>query len=284
MQNPKIFNLLVNVAGALVGLVVVGYIAYSAMRSDAASPCSTRFPAPTRFALKTSQGTPLTPIQLQARVGARERGVLENAAVVPDSGAPTGEALEVQLRRSGKDAKGKPPALNGVDFRWSPPGMAAATAACLTYSVWLPEGFAFSGGGLLPGIFGGQAPAPGPASSSTPGKAGFGTRIMWAADGLALLQIETDTTEFRSLDTPSFLLQPGRWIKIEQEVVLNAPGQSDGIVRLWGDGELVSEEGQQALRSDAKSAISGVRAEIIYLRAPDKAGMLRVSPFEMAWR
>lgn len=284
MQNPKIFNLLVNIVGALVGLFIVGYIAYSAMRSDAASPCSTRFPAPTRFALKTSQGTLLTPIQLQARAGARERGVLENATAVPASDAPTGEALEVQLRRSGKVAKGKPPALNGVDFRWSPPGKAAANAACLTYSVWLPDGFAYGAGGLLPGIFGGQAPAPGPASSSAPGKAGFGTRIMWAADGQALLQIETDTTEFRTLDTSSFLLQPGRWIKIEQEVVLNAPGQSDGIVRLWGDGKLVSEEGQQALRSDAKSAISGVQSEIIYLREPDKAGMLRISPFEMAWR
>jgi hypothetical protein len=46
----------------------------------------------------------------------------------------------------------------------------------------------------------------------------------------------------------------------------------------------VSEQGQQALRSDAKSTISGVLAEILYLREPDKGGMLRISPFEMAWR
>ncbi len=55
-------------------------------------------------------------------------------------------------------------------------------------------------------------------------------------------------------------------------------------MRLWGDGKLVSEEGRQALRIDAKSAISGVQAEVIYLREPAKAGMLRISPFEMAWR
>jgi len=284
MQNPKYFNLLVNTVGALLGLFIVGYIVYSAMLSNAEPPCSTRYPAPTRFALKTSQGTPQTPIQLQARAGASERGVLENAAVVPASDAPTGEALEVQLRHSGKGANGKPPAFTGVYFRWSPPGMAGASAACLTYSVWLPEGFDYGRGGLLPGIFGGQAPGPGPASSSAPGKADFGTRIMWAADGQALVQIEAGTTEFRTLDTSSFLLQPGRWIKIEQEVVLNAPGQADGAVRLWSDGKLVSEQGRQTLRSDEKSAISGVLAEILYLPEPDKAGMLRLSPFEMAWR
>jgi hypothetical protein len=284
MQNPKIFNLLVNMVGALLGLLVVGYVAYSAMRSDAEPPCSTSYPAPTRFALRTNQGTPLTPIQLQARAGATERGMLENAAVVPAGDAPTGEALEVQLGHSGKAANGKPPPSTGVNFRWSPPGMAGASAACLTYSVWLPEGFAYGGGGLLPGIFGGQPPGPGSASNSPPGKAGFGTRIMWAENGQALVQIDAGTTEFRTPDTSSFLLGPGRWIKIEQEVVLNAPGQADGAVRLWSDGKLVSEQGQQALRSDAKSTISGVLAEILYLREPDKGGMLRISPFEMAWR
>ncbi len=43
--------------------------------------CSARYPAPMRFALNTSDGKLLSPIELQARVGLNEWGINENAKV-----------------------------------------------------------------------------------------------------------------------------------------------------------------------------------------------------------
>ena len=39
----------------------------------------------------------------------------------------------------------------------------------------------------------------------------------------------------------AFTLPKGRWVRIEQELVLNTPGQADGIARLWLDGDLKAE-------------------------------------------
>ncbi len=160
MQNPKHLNLLINFGGALVGLFVVGYVVYAAFHTEVEQPCSTRFPAATRFSLQTGAGKPLTAVELQARAGLRDLGVIDNAKVVPVDGGPSPDALEVKLRNlpAGDDPDAK--MRNGIEFRWSPPGIAGATSACLTYSVWLPDKFEFGGGGVLPGVFGGEPAAP----------------------------------------------------------------------------------------------------------------------------
>ena len=82
MQNPKHLDLLINLGAALVGLIVVGYVVYAAFHTEVEQPCSTRFPAATRFSLQTGAGKPLTPVELQARAGLRDLGVIDNATVV----------------------------------------------------------------------------------------------------------------------------------------------------------------------------------------------------------
>jgi hypothetical protein len=274
-MQAKHLNLLINTGGGLVGLIVVGYVAYSALHTEVEQPCSSRYPAPKRFSLQTAQGKPLTAIELQARAGLRDLGVIDNAAVVSVDGGPSPEALEVKLRklpRTGDKAR------NGIEFRWSPPGVASATSACLTYSAWLPEKFQFGAGGHLPGMFAGDP-------SAARGKNETG-RVAphWEDKGKILLLAAVEGADPREVAGDGTALATDSWISVEQEIVLNAPGESNGIARLWIDGALVASNESLSLRKDAKTLLGGVLAAVGYRHLPEEPGTLRLSPLEIAWR
>jgi hypothetical protein len=54
------------------------------------------------------------------------------------------------------------------------------------------------------------------------------------------------------------LLDNNRWYSIEQQVRLNTPGESDGILRGWVDGELAFEKTDVRFRSVATLKIEAV--------------------------
>lgn len=274
MKSSSAFHLLVNVAGVLIGLFVVGYVVYAALRTaEQEAPCASRYPAPMRFALLANDGKPLSPLELQARAGPREWGVMENATVTAGAKIPTGAALQIKLAMLASQGQSEGRAHNGIDFRWNVAGAKAATAACLSYSVWLPDKFDFGPGGNLPGIAGGKPDTP----------SAFGTRLQWRVGGEAELAVAPSGASFLGIN-PSFALLPGHWTQVEQEVVLNTPGAKDGLARIWIDGKLQAEDATVAFRSDAGAGISGVAADIGYWRAPSKPRELQVSAFELAWR
>ena len=141
MQSKQL-NLLINAGSALVATIVVGYVVYSAFHVEAERACSARYPAPTRFSLQSGEGKPLTAIELQARAGSRDMGVIDNAAVVKIDRGPAPEALEVKLRRfpaatmramrcaMASNFAGRPPACAAR------PRLASATAyGCPTSSI-----------------------------------------------------------------------------------------------------------------------------------------------------
>ena len=70
-------------------------------------PCSERYPAPIALCAADRAGKPLTPIELQARAGLRDVGVIDNATVVAVDDGPSPDALEVKLRNlpGGDDAR-----------------------------------------------------------------------------------------------------------------------------------------------------------------------------------
>jgi hypothetical protein len=280
MQNPKHLNLLINLGGALVGLIVVGYVVYAAFHTEVEQPCSTRFPAATRFSLQTGAGKPLTAVELQARAGLRDLGVIDNARVVPVEGGPSPEALEVKLRDlpPGDDPDAK--LRNGIEFRWSPPGIAGANSACLSYSVWLPDKFDFGGGGVLPGVFGGEPAAPRQRALNDR----LAVTFEWSAEGQPSLVAALDGGEHLRMSGAGPSLPTNRWVKIEQEIVLNDPGQPNGLVRLWVDDELIGTSDRVPLRLDDKALLTGVLVAIGYEREPASTGMLRLSPIEIGWR
>jgi hypothetical protein len=280
MQNPKHLNLLINLAGTVVGIIIVGYVVYAAVYTELDRPCSTRYPAPTRFSLQTSAGKPLTAIELQARAGLRDRGVRDNATVVPVNGAPSPEVLEVKLRNLPKGDDPGAPVRNGIEFRWSPAGINGASAACLAYSVWLPEKFDFGGGGVLPGVFGG-VPAP-PRQKAANDR--LSVTLEWDGNGKPSLTASPEGGEPVRVSGAKYPLPKNRWTKIEQEIVLNAPDKTDGLARLWVDGDLVVEDQQVPLRKDAKALLTGVLVAIGYKLATNETGMLQLSPIEVSWR
>jgi hypothetical protein len=280
MTRQTLLNLIFNGLGALLGLTILGYVAYSLVHKEVEPPCSARYPAPTRFALYASGGGLLTPLELQARVGLNEWGINENAKVVADTAAPGGAALEVSLKSVPEIETGGRHA-NGIHFRWTPQGVRAASSACLSYSLWLPNDFAFDTAGLLPALFGG---ANGAAATAVGSEGGFAARFAWRAGGDAALFVATAGQGFAAVNQAGFPLPKGRFMRIEQELVLNAPGEANGTARLWLDGELKAETKRLELRKDTSATIAGVLADIGYVRAPAKPGVLRLTPFELSWK
>lgn len=278
MKNPKHLDLMINVAGAIIGLAVVAYVVYAAFRTEAAEPCSTRYPGAMRFSLQTSEGKPLTAIELQARAGVRDLGVIDNASVVRVEGGPAPEALEVKLRQLPTGADTGDKTRNGIEFHWTPPGIGAATSACLAYSLWIPDKFDFGAGGFLPGILGKASPSPG-------GQQGrLSVSPQWDNAGKPLLGVVSQDGAISRLMARSTPLPTNQWIKVEQEVVLNDPAKANGLVRLWIDGSLIIENHELALRQDAKALLAGVLAAIGYRTPQAQPGTLRLSPFEVSWR
>ncbi|MEI9898954.1 MAG: polysaccharide lyase [Hyphomicrobium sp.] len=278
MNSPKYLDLLINVAGAIVVAFIVGYVGWAAMHTEVEEPCSARYPAASRFSLQTSGGKPLSAIELQARAGLRDLGVIDNASVVQVAGGPSPDALEVKLRKLPTAADPSAEARNGIEFRWAPPGMGKATAACLSYSVWLPDKFAFGEGGFLPGVFGGV-------SGSKSVTEGISLSPQWDQSGRLLLAASLGSRGIRRM-TPSSeaLLPTERWVKLEQEIVLNEPGKENGHARLWVDGTLSVDDPSVPLRGDADTLLTGILATVGYHRTQAAPGMLRLSPFEIAWR
>ncbi len=275
-MEGKQLNLLINTGAALVGLILVGYFAYSAMHTDSALPCSDRFGAATRFSLHTGEGKPLTPIELQARAGARDFGVIDNASVVSVTDGPSKEALEVKLRKQPAGADPGDTARNGIEFRWAPPGVKGAASACVSYSVWFPEKFQFSGGGMLPGVFG--------SNTAQPSEVKITITPQWDGAGKPLIATTAESGEIRHMFGQTSPLPTGRWIKIDQEVTLNEPGQSNGTARLWIDGALIVEDKRVGVRTGSDVALAGVLVAAAHRRLPEDPGLLRLSPVDISWR
>jgi hypothetical protein len=218
----------------------------------------------------------LSAIELQARAGARDLGVVDNASVVEVAGGPSEEALQVSLRKLPAGADPSAVARNGIEFHWNPK-IAGATSACLSYSILLSDKFPFGEGGFLPGISAGEV------TGSNAGGESISVGPRWDNAGRPSLAATTggDIRRFTGRSQP---LPVNRWVKIEQELVLNEPGQENGVVRLWVDGTPVIDDARVPLRESTETILEGVLAVAGYQRVPDTPGTLLISPFEIAWR
>lgn len=273
MKSHSLYRIAYHGAGVLVAVFIVVYVVRSAVFVETTPPCSTRYPAGMLFTLQTNNGALMSPAELQAHVGLPERGVMENTKVIRVNQGPSRTALQVKLADVA-DMEEEAEPKNGLDFRWRPPGMSTAKAACLSYNLWLPKKFEYGRGGVLPGIFGG-----------TPGlSSDFATRVAWNDLSEVSVNVEPSSGKTYGIGRHEKAFAPGRWAAIEQEVVLNSPGKLDGTVRLWVDGELRVENTRIAMRADENSNISGVISDVGYRPGSKTAGTIRLSPFKMSWR
>ncbi|KAA5612145.1 polysaccharide lyase [Rhodovastum atsumiense] len=133
-----------------------------------------------------------------------------------------------------------------------------ADAGCLSYRVRFAPGFDFAKGGKLPGLYGGVdqrgCVAPGPAS-------GFSARLMWRAGGMGELYLYAPGRTTRcgeSIARGAWRFTPGTWIGVTEEVIANAPGRSDGVIRVWIDGKRVVEQIGLVLRDSSGIGVDGL--------------------------
>jgi Polysaccharide lyase 14 len=286
-RNGKLSsNTLYGVAGGVFGIVTIGLMINSQLAPETYPSCSTRYSQAGMFALKRTTGALLQPAELQSKLGGREWGVLHNIAVANDANAPLKAAMTVKLKAGGRIDRSARTATSGVGFNWQPGYLNKASAACLSYSVRLPERFKFGGGGTLPGLFGTSALMP------SNGKEAFSMRMRWLQGGRVGVQPVTASKPkglLLPLNEKRLRMPRGQWVQVEQEVVLNTPGQSDGAMRIWIDGQLQQNIGGLSFRKDDRSKFAGVIADTHYAghsmdwKAAPASTEIKISPLIVRW-
>jgi hypothetical protein len=99
-----------------------------------------------------------------------------------------------------------------------------------------------------------------------PDDGGFSARLMWRAGGAAVQYVyfPRQTTQY-GVDLPyrpngaPARFSPGVWHRVEHRVAMNTPGQANGILQAWIDGQLALDEHDRVWRLDA-----GVHVDALY--------------------
>ncbi len=282
MRLPSTTALLLNGAVALIAIASVLTVGRSMLIRDEIETCRARYTNAVQWSLQRDDGALLTTSDLQARLGATDWGLMERVTVVKaDHGA--GNALAVDLAGRSARPAAAPSQSTGAGFEWAPQSAGPVAAACASYAFKLDRQFDFAAGGRLPGLLGG------PAGSDRTAPEAFSVRVAWNEKGELDLHTQLPgvaTSRALSNEREAAELPRGRWVTVDQEVILNTPGHNDGIVRVWVDGRLRFESQQVAFRTNTAAAVRGVLAEVAYVRQPaarDGMSPILVTPFEFRW-
>lgn len=284
---PKMF--FVNAVAAVLFCGTAAYAVRAFLFPPATPPCAERYGHPMMFNLQRSDGSLLAAGDLQSRLGGRDWGLLENLQIARLKDGPAATVLKIALPDKALRPGNTKGTTSGIGFPWSPVKMAGATSACLGYDLFLPADFEFGTGGALPGLMGGRV------LGDAGDKKGplFSTRLRWREDGGAEIRAQTayerDGTGY-AIDPNWTKLPRGQWVRIEQEVVLNTPGERDGVLRVWIDGELKLEATSMSYRSDDKAVFTGAQVDVHYgdaalgWVAPAKPASVWITPFDLRWK
>ena len=279
MKKLNAQSFIFNIAGGVMLVTVVGYMVKEQIKGHTVQRCSERYAAGEQFALQNGRGDLLSAIELQARSGSREWGILKNTKVVKASGAPLGRALQVSLTSTQNEDQAD---QNGLGYVWPVASMSNSKSACLNYSVMIPRSFKFTEPGYLPGLFAGNSAT---ALDQHPSVGGMVARMGWVQAGELGVELRAPAIPGAWLGGLSTVEWPtGRWVSVEQEVRLNTPGKADGVVRVWIDGSLRVEDAALDLRGSDQFALSGVVSDIGYAHTASVPADFQVSPFVVQWQ
>ncbi|MGB7439660.1 MAG: polysaccharide lyase [Coleofasciculaceae cyanobacterium] len=184
---------------------------------------------------------------------------LENTTVIEDLTGKFAKVLRVNYPASSASpsvSRKHDLPLGGAGF-YGNLGMSPKDSLRLSYYVRFSENFNFVKGGKLPGLFGGSTANGGNIPDGTDG---FSTRFMWRrqGDGELYAYLPTSNNYGTSIGRGNWQFQPGVWHHLEQEVILNEPGQENGRVRVWVDGTEVLEEDGLTFRSVDELKLEGI--------------------------
>ncbi len=279
MKIPSVKVIAIN--GAMIATMIGG--AYAGVRSFFTPPaevCSKRYNVVSAMALERS-GVLISGVDLQASAAGQDLGVIQNVSIRRTAQGPSTTVMGVRIPAGDTDAP------KGISYPWSPRVLQGKTAGCLSYHAFIPQDFVLGpNGGTLPGLSGGL--------TTGDDKSGGSVRVwpMWTHNGgaaiVARVATKSDDVATMPYSREGVELPRGRWVSIEQEVVLNAANEQNGLIRLWLDGELAVEQTKLKLRSDANVRLTGVAANVYYGnsiegRVPPqpKAPTIWFSPFEV---
>ena len=146
----------------------------------------------------------------------------------------------------------------------------------------MPDRFGFNEPGYLPGLFGAADITQ---LDELEPHDGFAARLGWAQSGDLGVDVRVPASA-GYWETPSrkWIWPTSRWVKVEQEIRLNTPGQENGVMRVWIDGALTIDRGNVVFRTAPQAAISGVVSDIGYARTLSDVAAIRVSPFVLQWQ
>ena len=242
------------------------------------APCTTRYVSSVDFPSQAPNAQPVNVREVQTRLGFDEWGLVENVTIQPSKQGAFPFVLEIALPAGASGQKTSRAAQGGVGFSWKPGLPNGAAAACLSYGVRLPPNFDFDKGGLLPGLFGGEEPRA--------GKTGFAARLGWGPNGIGDVFANLPGTGERGvgLTGGAWMFATGRWILVEQEVRLNTPGQADGTLAIWIDGELRAELKDVAFRGHEQVRLSGILSDVYYAAQAPTDTSVQITSFNFRWQ
>lgn len=290
--------ILFNAAAALVAVSAVGAVVRGWIHNPKSVPCDQRYRSVMLMPLE-KDGQPLTAADLQARSAGRDIGLLDNVEIARKPGAPAPVAMKVSLPKGSGAPESADLRVGGMSFPWEPRAVRAQSAVCLSYSVMLSPDFDMSQNGVLPGIVG---------RSDAADDERFAVHVAWFNTNEAgvVHKIETKGEHATAPDaapTPAahkpaqpfefeaktFELPKGRWARVSQELVLNKPDASDGVLRIWVDGRLALERTDMRLRTDPSVQIAGIAASA-HVMPQDISGAapaessIWFTPYELRWQ
>jgi hypothetical protein len=280
MSMPSTKIIVFNAAASLVAIAAIAGVVRTWIAPATLQECSERYSTSMVFPLERN-GVMLTAADLQARMGGRDSGLIENVDVMRLKKGPVPLAMSVELPKGSAAPTSSVVPKGGLSLPWQPRSLKDKSTVCLSYQVLLPADFDFNQGGVLPGIVGG----------SDQSNDRFLVQLGWRQGGSfgATNYTTLDGKKSRQpADAEGYAIPRGRWVKIDQEVILNEPDQANGILRVWLDGALAIDKADITYRAKRDIALTGVAGDIYYNgedvsgRAPADAKVL-LSPFEIRW-
>jgi len=157
----------------------------------------------------------------------------------------------------------------GTGGQWKAYFDRSVEEAYMSFRIKFKKGFDFVRGGKIPGLGAGTAPT---GSNLATGSNGWTTRMMWRTTFTGTSgqpqQLEcgaisyakyfqsgedrdgdSDRTFWIDADDDRIVMKSDVWYKVLQRVKLNTPGQADGILEIWLDGELVHRQYDMVYRT-----------------------------------
>jgi hypothetical protein len=286
IKLPDTKVIVFNAAAALIMVGALGSLVRTTLFPPTLAGCSTRYAKMTMMRLEQG-GQALSAADFQANLAGQDGGVLENISVEKNNSKTAPHVLGVKLGAGKSILRGTGEAGSGVSFPWRPIAGKDLEAACLSYSVFVPEGFDFSSGGTLPGLLAGMREG-----AAAEHEDSFKAPLFWYDAGKIGAQLRLvmkgNISTSAAMATGRTNAGTGRWVAIEQEIILNKPGTENGIVRVWVDGDLRVSISEVALRETADLRINGVAVDVHYGTFGGQTpgtmdAQLRFTPFYLRW-